>query len=314
MTGPPPARDAVDHRVHRRRGRLDVVAVDRDVVDAVAGGALARAAPRAGPTRARTRRTRCSRRRRSTGQLPHRGEVDRLVERAVRHRAVAEERHRHAAVGAQLRRGRGAHGDREAGGHDAVGAEDAERRDRRCASSRRARGSCPASLRHQLGEHPERVEALGEAVTVAAMGRRDHVVVAERPARADRRCLLPDRQVHEARHLAVAVERGHALLEPADHEHAPMHLEEVGVAEHEPCTVLVGTKRPSARGSRSGRRSTRHRDHRGGRDARRSAVPPLRGRTRHRRRAERRQRPDARRAPCRLARAAGRGRDVAVPT
>ena len=88
----------------------------------------------------------------------------------------------------------------------------------------------PVVLGHQLGEHPERVEALGEAVAVAAMGRRDHVGRAERPARADGRRLLPDRQVHEAGDLAVAVERGHPLLEAADHEHPPMHLEEVGVA------------------------------------------------------------------------------------
>ena len=109
----------------------------------------------------------------------------------------------------------------------------------------------PASLRHQLGEHPERVETLREAVAVAAMGRRDHVGRAERPARADGRRLLPDRQVHEARHLAVAVQRGHALLEPADHEHPPMHLEQVGVAEHEPCIVLVGTNRRSAMDDRA---------------------------------------------------------------
>ena len=51
----------------------------------------------------------------------------------------------------------------------------------------------------------------------------------ERPARADGRRLLPDRQVHEARDLAVAVERGDPLLEAADHEHPPVHLEQVGV-------------------------------------------------------------------------------------
>ena len=52
----------------------------------------------------------------------------------------------------------------------------------------------------------------------------------ERPARADGGRLLPDRQVHEAGDLAVAVQRGHPLLEAADHEHPPVHLEEVGVA------------------------------------------------------------------------------------
>ena len=184
--------------LHRRGGRDDVVAVDRDVVDAVAGGALLE------------RRRVLGRRGRELGvavvlaeedhrQLPDRGEVDRFVERAVRDRAVAEERDRDAAVVAQLRRGRGAHRDRQARRRRSRWRRRCRASGRRCASSRRARGSCPASLRHQLGEHPERVEALREAVAVAAMGRRDHVGRAERPARADGRRLLPDRQVHEAR-------------------------------------------------------------------------------------------------------------------
>jgi hypothetical protein len=52
--------------------------------------------------------------------------------------------------------------------------------------------------------------------------------------------------VHEARHLAVAVEDGDPLLEPADHEHPSVQFEEVGRTEHEACTVLVGTKREQA--------------------------------------------------------------------
>ena len=105
----------------------------------------------------------------------------------------------------------------------------------------------PASLPISSANIPSAVETLREAVAVAAVGRRDHVGRAERPARADGRRLLPDRQVHEARHLAVAVQRRDALLEPADHEHPPMHLEEVGVAEHEPCIVLIGTNSAEAR-------------------------------------------------------------------
>ena len=138
------------------------------------------------------------------------------MERALGRRAVAEERDRHAAVGAELGGGRGAHGDRQAGGDDAVGAEDPE-----VGVGDVHRAAAPAVralvLAHQLGEHPERVEALGQAVAVAAVGRRDDVGRAQRPARPDRRGLLSDREVHEAGHLAVAVERGHPLLEPADH-------------------------------------------------------------------------------------------------
>ncbi len=164
------------------------------------------------------------------------------MEGAVGHRAVAEEGDRDGAVAPELRRGRGTDRDRQPGTDDPVGAEDA---DPRIGDVHRAPAPAVRALvlAHQLGEHAEWVQTLREAVAVAAMGGRDHVVRAEWPARADGRRLLPDRQVHEARHLAVAVQRSDALLEPADHEHPPMHLEEIGVVEHEPCIVLVGTKR-----------------------------------------------------------------------
>ena len=200
MTGPAAGADAVDHVVHHgRRGGDDVVAVDRDVVDAVARRPAARACAAC-----------CVGRRRELGvavvlaeedhrQLPHRGEVDRLVERALRDGAVAEERdrdacRRRAAAPRSPRRRRSAG------------------RRRRCRWRRRCRASGSAMciepprpavgavvLGHQLGEHAERVEALGQAVAVAAVGRGDDVGRPERPARADRGRLLADRQVHEAR-------------------------------------------------------------------------------------------------------------------
>ena len=174
-------------------------------------------------------------------QPPHGGEVHRLVERALGHRAVAEERHRDAAVGPQLRRRRRA---RRRSGRPAATMPLAPK------IPRVGSAMCiepPAAavgalvLGHQLGEHPERVQALGQAVAVAAVGRGDDVGGPERPAGADGGRLLPDRQVHEAGHLAVAVERGHPLLEPADHQHPPVHLEQVVGGSHRPCIVLVGT-------------------------------------------------------------------------
>ena len=124
----------------------------------------------------------------------------------------------------QLRGHRGAVGDRKAGGHDAVGAEDPELRvgDVHGAA---AASVGPLVAGHQLGEHALGVQALGQAVAVAAVGRGDHVVGAQRPARADRRRLLADGEVHEAGDQAVAVEVGHPLLEPADEQHATLHLE-----------------------------------------------------------------------------------------
>ena len=174
-------------------------------------------------------------------QLPDGGEVQRLVEGALRRRAVAEEGHRHAAVGPQLRRRRRPHRDRQARGHDAVGAEDPELR------VGDVHGAAAAAvgalvLAHQLGEHPGRVQALGQAVAVAAVGRGDDVGGPKRPARADGRRLLPDREVDEAGDLAVAVERGHPLLEAADQQHPAVHLEEVG--------------RREARSGQKGRRSS----------------------------------------------------------
>ena len=148
MAGPRPARTACDHVVHRRRGGDGVVAVDRDVVDAV-------------PRRSAFERRRVlGGRGRELGvpvvlaeedhrQLPHRGEVHRFVERARGDRAVAEERHRHAAVGSQLRRGGGAHRDRQPGGDDSVRAEDPEVRvgdvHRTAAAAVRAAASLPIS-------------------------------------------------------------------------------------------------------------------------------------------------------------------------
>jgi hypothetical protein len=49
----------------------------------------------------------------------------------------------------------------------------------------------------------------------------------QRPARAHGRRLLPDREVHEAGDLAVAIEGGHPLFEAADQQHPAVHLDEV---------------------------------------------------------------------------------------
>ncbi len=146
------------------------------------------------------------------------------MERSLGDRAVAEEGDRDAAVCTQLRGRGGADRDRQAGTDDAVGAEDP---DRRVGDVHRAAPPAvgPAVASHQLGEHPERVEPLGEAVAVAAVRRGDHVGVTQRPAGADGRRLLADRQVHEARDLAVAIQRRHAFLEPADDHHPTEHLD-----------------------------------------------------------------------------------------
>ena len=100
------------------------------------------------------------------------------MERALRHCAVAEERHHHGTVRSELSRGGSPDGDRQPRRDDPVRAEDPDGRIRDV-----HRAPAPAIravvLAHQLGEHADRVQTLREAVAVAAMGGRDHVRWAE---------------------------------------------------------------------------------------------------------------------------------------
>ena len=100
-----------------------------------------------------------------------------------------------------------------------------------CIEPPAARGWCPASLPISSANIPSGSSPLArqwpwprwvEVMTSAGV---------ERPARADGRRLLSDREVHEAGDLAVAVERGHPLLEPPDQQHPAVHLDEVGRRE-----------------------------------------------------------------------------------
>ena len=130
-------------------------------------------------------------------QLPDGGDVERLVERALVVGAVAEERDRDCAglplLGAERRADR----DRQAAADDAVGAEIALGRlgDVHRAAAPLAIAGLAAE---KFGEHRLQLGALGDAMAVAAMGRGDAIGVAERHADADRRRLLPDRQMHRA--------------------------------------------------------------------------------------------------------------------
>ena len=121
-------------------------------------------------------------------------------------------------------------GDRQPGRHDAIRPEDAD------AGIGNVHGATTTPvgagvLAHQLREHPERSEAFGEAVPMAAMGRGDDVGRAQGPACPNGRSLLAGREMDEPGYLAVAIERGHSLLEAADHQHAAVHLEQVVARE-----------------------------------------------------------------------------------
>ena len=179
----------LDDVLHRRRRGHDVVAIDGDEGHPVAGR------PPFEGCRVLGRRGREFGVAVVLAEVDHRqsvdrGQVDRLVEGTLGHRAVPEERHRDAAIVSQLRGGGRTRGDGQPGRHDPVGAEDA---DGRVGDVHRAPAPAVGALRlgHQLREHAEGVQALGQAMPVAAMRRGDHVGGLERPTCAHRRRLLP---------------------------------------------------------------------------------------------------------------------------
>ncbi len=219
-----------DCTAHGARRCNDVVAVDRPIRQSVADGP---AFERRRMLRGRRREFRVSvvLAEEDHGQFPDRREVERLVEGPLRRGPVAEERNGHTVPTAELRRSRGADGDRKAGRDDAIGPEDP---DLGIGDVHRAAPAPVGSFgtTHELGEHPERLESLGQAVSMAAVGGRDDVIGAQRPAGANGRRLLADRQVHEAGDEAVAIELGDPLFEAADQHHATLHLEQFGARDH----------------------------------------------------------------------------------
>ena len=179
-------------------------------------------------------------------QLPDRREVQRLVERALVRRAVAEERDRDL-IGAELLRGeRRAGRDRDAAADDAVRAEVALRGVGDV--HRAAAASAVAGLAaEQLREHPAEVGALRDAVAVAAVGRGDPVVVAQVRADAGGDGLFAGVAVDRSPDLVLAEERRAPLLEAADRPHDAVQIERGGLVHHFSCGHSITRIAPSRR-------------------------------------------------------------------
>ena len=163
-------------------------------------------------------------------QLPEGGEVERLAERALVGGAVAEHADRDLVEPLVVGRQRHAGGQRQVAADDPVAAHEAvlevEHVHRAAAAVRDA-----LLAAEQLGHHAVGIRAAGERVAVRAVGRDQVVLVAHRPAGADDRRLLADRQVQEAADLGLRVHLARALLEAADEHHRLQPLA---------CRVAVG--------------------------------------------------------------------------
>ena len=151
-------------------------------------------------------------------QLPHRGEVERLVERADVGRPVAEEGDGDLLGAAQRRRPGRADGHRQVGADDGVGAEHAP------VGLGQVHGAAlglaqPGRLAHELGEALLRRRAAGHRVVVAAVGGEDVVVRAQRRARPDRDRLVAGGEVGGALDQAGQEQVVGGLLRAPDDGH-----------------------------------------------------------------------------------------------
>ena len=152
------------------------------------------------------------------GQLPHRGEVERLVEGADVGGAVAEERDRDLRRTAELRRPGGAVGHRQVGADDRVGPEHP------VVGAGQVHGAAlgladAGGLLHQLGQAALRRGTACDRVVVAAVGREHVVVRPQRGARADRHRLVPGGEVGGALDQPAHEQVVRGLLGAADHGH-----------------------------------------------------------------------------------------------
>src|SRR5436309_2359043 len=175
-------------------------------------------------------------------QLPHGGEVERLVDDALVGAAVAEEGDDDVVGPPELGGEPRAGADREPGRDDPVTAQDVqvERGDVHRASQAAAVAVLPA---HELRHHAVHARALGDAVAVAAMGADDVVALAEVRAGARRHRLLADVAVRRPLDEPGVEELRRLLVEAADLDHRGVEALELLAAELHSAPPGVGPPR-----------------------------------------------------------------------
>jgi len=157
-------------------------------------------------------------------QLPQRGQVQRLGERALLGRAVAEEAQHHLSLPADLRRVRGPGGLRDALPDDPGRAQEPALgigQVHRAAVAAAQPGGPPVDL----GHHRVRIAAQDQGVAMAPVGGHHLVTRAQRGQRPDDRRLRAVGQVSVAAdHVRVLGERRlDPFLELPDPQHLPVH-------------------------------------------------------------------------------------------
>ena len=155
------------------------------------------------------------------------GKVQRLVEAAMVDGAIAEKGDADAIRAVHAGADAGADRMADAGGDDAVGAEEA---DRAVVEMHRAAASAAAAvaLAEQLGHQDVGIHALGERMAMAAMGRGDPVGRPQMRADADGGRLLADIKVQEAGRLALAAGDLRDAFEAPQQHHPLIEIDQCG--------------------------------------------------------------------------------------
>ena len=239
LAGPPP----FDRRAHRRPHRVHVHPVHHLGRNAEARGARRDVLPRLGDGVRGGHRVLVVLADDDDRQLPHRREVEGLVEDPLVGGPVPVERDRDPVLAPEPRRHHRPRRVGDAGAHEPVAPQHVEVEVgdvHRAALAAAVAVRAPEELRH----HRPDVRALGDAVPVAAVGAGDEIVIRQVEEGADRDPLLPHAGVGGAVDLPVAEEGDEALLEGADTPHEAVHPKVVGEVRR-----LV---RPGGGGSGSG--------------------------------------------------------------
>ena len=148
------------------------------------------------------------------------------MERTPVRGTVAEEAHGHLAGLTQLRRPPGASGDAKPSGHNAVGAQHADRKICNVHGATLALAIAGGAAK-QLGHHAFDISALGNTMAVAAMRAGDVIAALQRFAHAHGDGFLADVEVRQAGHLGRLVKLVHLLFEGTNLSHLLVQVQPV---------------------------------------------------------------------------------------
>ena len=214
--------------IGRARGAIDdvgVVAVDDDALEPIGCGAVGRRMlDRGDAGDRRVLHVEIVFANKYHRQLPHRGEIQGLVEGADIGRAVAEEADRDILVALILRAPRGAAGDRQMRADDGVGAHHAVLHRGEMHRAALAAHQAVVAL-HELAQHLLHRHAARERVRMAAIGAEAEIAGLHRLGEAGGDRLLAEREMARALDQVLQEEIVGALLAVADLDLQAIELE-----------------------------------------------------------------------------------------